>query len=554
MQRAGLQEIVGLLAIGLTAAVVVRGHFVMPHPDFLEFVDTGRDFLSGRLPATLKRAPVYPVVVTLLGRLLPLEAAPRVAAEWLNVLLLPLNGLLLWTLARRWAGAAAARWAAAWYLLLPLGLYCTSHAIVEPLLSTAILLTVLSVDFERWGWAYAAAALAAITRYDAAGLLPGVFLADCIVRRRAGRAALAAAVAAAPLAGWLLLTALTWSARSGDHYLVQIAERPGFDLVWAVRVMLDAAFDPPRLVLPSGLQWFNDAAPISAPLGLALLAAAGVAHTLSTRRPAASAAIVAAGAYTLVHALFPFRELRFGYPPVALLLAFAAVGAAWCAERLAGLRLPQRWQTAVCMALLAVLGCALWGEADTFAVRTGRRLPWSVALTFVLMIGLIVLWSAPYLVGRRRLAPLVLLLAVLLLASVQVRAAIPLLGWGRDLQNQVEAARWVRQHAEAGAGVLSASPGLLRLYAPDTPRERFVAFADIRATGWSDILAECRSRRIGYIIWHDDLGREHGGYYAQKWRLERFDPLADAEHAPGVVVERRLAEHPNLVIVRVQPA
>ena len=101
---------------------------------------------------------------------------------------------------------------------------------------------------------------------------------------------------------------------------------------------------------------------------------------------------------------------------------------------------------------------------------------------------------------------------------------------------------------------LSASPGLLRLYAPDAPRERFVAFADIRATGWSDILAECRSRRIGYIIWHDDLGREHGGYYAQKWRLERFDPLADAEHAPGVVVERRLAEHPNLVIVRVQPA
>ncbi|MCG3127854.1 MAG: hypothetical protein CHACPFDD_02726 [Phycisphaerae bacterium] len=552
-QRAQVHEIAGLLVVGLTAALVVRGHFVMPHPDFLEFADTGRELLAGHLPATLKRGPVYPLIVALLGRLLPVEAAPRVAAEWLSVLLLPLNGLLLWTLARRWADASAARWAAAWYLLLPLGLYCTSHAIVEPLLSALMLLTIVTVELGHWRWAYAAAALAAVTRYDAAGLLPGLFIADCLSRRSTVRAALATAAAALPLAAWLLLTALTWSTRSGDHYLLQIAERPGFAPAWAGHVVLQAAFDAPRFVLPSALQFLNDLSPACVQIGLALLAVVGAAAALAARRPAAWVALLAAAAYTLVHAAFPFRELRFGYPPVAILLAFAAVGVTRAAQVLSRPGLPQHWRTAAWAALLTLLACALWSEADTFAVRTGRRLPWSVTLTFLLMIGLVVLWAAPHLPVRRRLAQLSLLLAVLLLASVQVRAAIPLLGWGRDLQNQVEAARWIRDHAEPGAGVLSASPGLLRLYAPETPGAQFVAFADIRATEWDDVLAECRARHIAYIIWHDDLGREHGRYYAQKWRLERFDGLADAEHLPGVVLERRLAKHPNLVIVRILP-
>ena len=44
-----------------------------------------------------------------------------------------------------------------------------------------------------------------------------------------------------------------------------------------------------------------------------------------------------------------------------------------------------------------------------------------------------------------------------------------------------------------------------------------------------------------------------GGYYANRMGLARFDLLAHPENVPGVQVERRFANFPNLVVLRVVP-
>ncbi|MCH7780428.1 MAG: hypothetical protein IH848_06240, partial [Acidobacteria bacterium] len=80
----GQAAILAIVALGLMIGVICRGHFIMPHPDFFEMVDSGRAIIDGRLPPTLKRAPVFSTLVAAAGALLPFEAPERVAAEWIN--------------------------------------------------------------------------------------------------------------------------------------------------------------------------------------------------------------------------------------------------------------------------------------------------------------------------------------------------------------------------------------------------------------------------------------------------------------------------------------
>lgn len=105
-------DLLAVCGLALVVALTTRGHFVNPHPDFYEFVDSGHALLSGQLPPTTKRALVYGLVVVAVSKLLPLEAPERIAAEWINIVLLPACALLIYLIARRWVGGTA-RWAAA---------------------------------------------------------------------------------------------------------------------------------------------------------------------------------------------------------------------------------------------------------------------------------------------------------------------------------------------------------------------------------------------------------------------------------------------------------
>ncbi len=112
----------------------------------------------------------------------------------------------------------------------------------------------------------------------------------------------------------------------------------------------------------------------------------------------------------------------------------------------------------------------------------------------------------------------------------------------------------MREHLPRDTRVLCPSSGLMKLYAGREPANRFVAFADIEAESWPDILDECRRKNIEYIIWHDQLFERLGGYYADKYRTARFDILKDPADAGGVIIEHRYANYPNLLILRIDTA
>jgi len=561
--RRGRCELAVVLALGLALGLACRGHFVKPHGDFYEFREVGRALLRGELPPTFKRAPVYPLLVASLGSVVQVVAETerppdQWAAELLNALLLPLGAGLCWLLARGWAGRQAG-WVAWWWVLLPVGLYCTAHTLAEPTLVAAVLATlVLTQRGSRW--AYLLAAVATMTRYDAAGLLLGVAAADLLRGGRWPRVLARAALAAAPLLAWLTLTAWTWEQRSADHYLRQIAQARSVDLRWPVKVSARMVFDRDAPALPV---WAAELEPwLAGGMAAALWAATatGAAWLLVRRRSETAAVGALLLGYWAVHAVFPFRAgfERFGYPPAAVLLPLAGVGAGLLGARAV------RWKLGLSAAPLSVAGGAvgmLWAGAETERLwamwRLGRfadsPLP-TIALTGTVAAWLVISWGW-WRVRPRAIAGLLaatMLAGMLGLAAMQTRLAWQRIGGGDERINDVLAACWIRDHTRPDEGVLCDAPGLLRLYVPDRDPRLIVGLGQIAAENWPEILDECRARQVRYIIWHDQVFAEQGAYYIAKWRLERFALLSQPEQVPGVEVAAHFGGRTSLWILRIK--
>lgn len=550
------RDLLPLIVLAGLLALACRGHFVKPHGDFYEFRETGHALLCGELPRTFKRAPVFPVLVaatgTLLGTLVTTETPPdQLAAGWINAALLPCNVVLCYLIGRRWFGAGA-RWIALWVALLPTGLYCTAHALVEPLLLSTVLLTIWLAQ-RRSRWAYVVAAVACLTRYDAAGVLVGVAVADGLHCGRWWRVVARALLSLAPLLLWLVLTAVTWETRSEDHYLRQIAESWRFDVAWPLAATLRCVFGPETLSLPVWVAEWEPWLRVGAYYGIAVAALLGAAIVLGRGDPGAFAASGLFVGYVLVHAAFPFRFFRFGYPLAPLVLLAAGAGAHFLATRTSE-TVRSRGVRGLLVILAALpLLILTYGEASRLTALLTLRRQWITGLPLFALAGVSLVWvtgwrARPSIAGR-----LLIYLALCLLTLVQMRVALPLLGDGAERISDVKAARWVRANTLPGESVLSDAPGLLRLYAGDRPRGRFVGLGEVAAQNWPEILAECRARGIRYIIWHDEVFSEQGAYYIRKWRLERFAVLSNPAEVPGVAIAAHYEGHPTLWILRLLP-
>lgn len=547
-----------LAAAGLGLAVC--GHYDKPHGDFFEFCDAGHALLAGRLPETLKRAPVYPVLIALAGdaldKLSPLLALPRpadqLAAEWLNALLLPVNVWLLIRLGRASCGPAAAVWAIC-FALLPIGLYCTANTLVEPLLTCETLITLLLVE-RGSSAAWIAASLASVTRYDAAGLLVGLAIfGHFSPDTRRWRCA----AAFAPLLVWLTLTALTWESRAGDHYLRQMLE-PGRQPGSIIAALPELLLDPTAVRLPVWL------AEVRGPLWIGLQATiAGLVlvggFRLLRENSAARVAIVFAAGYLVVHELFPFQLPRFGYPLIPLLLVVAGAGFHVLRAELPKSRLSTggRIPTGAILLFLLVIACAPPAFFDLLSLLRVRP-TWSRSLPLIAVCGATLAGFIASAAGRRAVATrwtisVVAGALLVTLALSQSLTALPLLGDGNEMRGLVQASRWIASELPSDARVLSGATGLLRLYCGREPAGRFIGFERVQATTLPAIVAECRAQDVQYLLWHDEMLAEQGGYYIEKWALRRFARLSSEEPSPGLQLLREFADPPHVRLFQIMP-
>lgn len=527
-------DLAAVLLISCATALALRGHFIKPHIDFFDFYEAANAFQHGHLAPTLKRAPIYPAILAvgswITDALVDTVRPPmQVFAEWLNAALLPVNAVLVWMLGRRWLRALEgderiAAIAAIWFCCLPWGMYCTAHLLLEPLLVTVVLATVVLAGSARLWCAYFVASLAIMVRYDVAGLVVGLLIADILARRGVLRCIRFAIAAFAPLVAWLALTAFSWRAGDADHYVSQIGSHATFDPLWACRVVLDVLFNPSRLNLPT---WIDvDESLVRGAIRGAILVAfivgtAALARSRGVSRGAFSAGTCAAG-YLAVHSVFPFQWERFGYPLSPLLLVVAVCGLQVIASWI-GRSVSAHAQVCVCGAaglFSAVPLIGAYSALPEWGISASWKLILVGALVASLVSALVAIITRPRSVGVAIAAGFTLSVCI-----AHTRDGVAMLGSGDEARHIVELAQWIAHNTTSTDIVVSPVDSVLRLYSDD-PGGRFVPYSAIRANEWPEILEEFRSRDVRYLAWYDGVYSEHSQrLYRDNWRLERFSAL-----------------------------
>lgn len=545
--------VVGLA--GFLFSVLWCGHFAKPFYDFYEFHETGESLLRFELPATFKRGPLFSIAVALVGRMLGWagvggDLPSWIGAQYFNAVALGANAALTCLILTRWR-VAGARWWALAQSVLPWGVYCAAQGIVEPALITSVLAT-LAVAQRGGSAAFMLAAIASLTRYDVAGLLLGVAVGRGFGGGSWRRAGLFGLAATAPLGVWLFLTLTTYSTRGQEHYISQMLERPTFDLAWSLKSALRTLADGQAMPLPPIVEGLG--IPVVGCVWALLVCGAifGIVRAVQRKDAAAIPAAVTLVGYVTVHALFGFQFDRFGLPAGILLLLIACYGMNdFCG--LIAHHLRSRGTRRAIVVFTAIVSLAL-------VASEAATIPWQITsptqiitLLTVFVVSLVAV-SGMSDTFRSSRGWIVLSGACLTVvySHLQLRVLVPLMVGGHDWANVVSAARWIRDNGETNAGVLSSEAGLYRLLMPAVPRDRFVGFEEIHAVDWGGVLAEARQRKIGYIVWHAGNLELHGRYYFERWRLDRFEMLKDAQVVAGVEVVRELPGEFPLVILQVQ--
>jgi hypothetical protein len=191
-------------------------------------------------------------------------------AGWLlNAILHPFTVVLLWLVGKRIIGRSAV-WFAVIASINPWTIYSLTEPILETPLLFFLLLTVYLI-FRRSRWAYLAASVTTMVRYEGAALILGAFVGD-IIHRKDRRDVIGAfvysALASLPLVIWLILTFVTWHG-GGSHYfnvlfskeyakgfVEPVSSRTG--LLLHVQLLWQVAFQPLFVPYPGASNEFVD--------------------------------------------------------------------------------------------------------------------------------------------------------------------------------------------------------------------------------------------------------------------------------------------------------
>ncbi len=298
--------------------------FVLPNNDYHSFERTARSFAFFELPTSFKRMPILPALMAVAAPAIPgPHPYLHAALGWNQVFsIATLVGLFL--IGRRTLGRGA---------LLPPLLFATTtqfHAnglqpLVEPSLGCFVVWAFV-MQGRGHSLQYVFAAAAALSRYEAAMLIPVLFLAEWSAGRRFGPPFAKAALATLPLLVWTALGAMGGSGGASYYDLMEgmgFQPAPGF--------FLRSLKEPFAGWYTSQWIWLVPfAGVVLLPFGVGI--AAGVREQ---RRLALSMLGFGLVCVTVI-VVFGINKARYVYPTEWIWLLFWAWGALRLAARVAG--------------------------------------------------------------------------------------------------------------------------------------------------------------------------------------------------------------------------
>ena len=538
--------IAALLSFGVYQSVLYFGHKLIPNPDFVCFAQLGHELLSFKLPSSFMRAPVLGLLQAALSHIVGGQR-PDLTAGWLlNAIFHPFNLVLLYLVGKRIVGKSAL-WIAIIAILNPWVIYMLTEPVVE---TTLLFFTLLTFYFilKRSKWSYVFASIATMVRYEGAALIMAAFVMDMIhstSRRQRIHALLYSALAALPLALWMLGTVLTWKAQTGHYFDVftkqyaeaftqPVEQRTG--LVLHSKLLWEVGFRPLLLSTAAVKAMFMfsrlTAAELSSMRTLfgasqiitAASFAFGSIYGLCKRRWEILFLLLFLVPYFLLHARYPYPFQRFHINIfwIVLLICLFGLQSIWPARRTSlwvGGRLLDRNGRApkglvvVLQVLIAVISAVWLVSLVLYLPKIASISPRSVWLPFVAMILAGLIFAGRLYVHKLRnlLRELSILALVCLIIVSNQFSLVRVVGDGQTEKEFKDLADWYIANARAGEkmGVYMAT--VVKIFAPKFAQD-IVALP--KADSPEEFVKACFDQNITYVVWATREGarEDHTGY------------------------------------------
>jgi hypothetical protein len=508
-----------LFAFGVYHSILYFGHTAVPISDFPDFFRVGKEILSLHMPSTFKLAPVVGILQNLLV-FVSWGSPPELTAGWLlNAILHPFSVVLLWLVGKRIIGRSAV-WFAVIASINPWAVYY----LTEPILETPLLFFVpltLYLIFRRSRWAYLAASVTTMVRYEGAALILGAFVADIIHRkdrRDVIRASVYLVLASLPLAIWLILTAVTWKG-GGSHYFNVFFSKEyakGFvepvsnmtGIFLHMRLLWQVAFLPLFTPYPGAsaefVDMFSKLAILTCIAGLILACVFAVIR----RHWEILMLLLFFVPYFLLHAYYPYPLTRFHTT-----IFWIAILISWYGLQSIGGFLAQKarlpWQATLVLKIGVTIAAGLWcadlirsfGKAASMS-PTSASMPYVAMLVVGIIIASRALLEHPIQISRHLCAAAMMCLVI---ASNQFILA-QYLGDGKREIEFKQLGEWFAANGKPDEK--------LAVYQNDTQlfagknAPNVVGFPG--ANSPDELVEKLRQQGITYVVWATREGYSHG--------------------------------------------
>jgi hypothetical protein len=531
------------LCAGLLAYWALQYHpFVLPTNDYPSFERTARSLAALELPASFQRMPVYPGLMAAVAPLVPERHPYLHAALGLNLAFAIWTVALVFRLASRAFGRGA--------LLPALLLACTTQLhgmalqpLVEPSLGFFVVLAFALFE-ERSPWQYAAAWAAALSRYEAALLIPVLLVANLASEGRPFRHLALAALASTGVLGW---AALGWLHGSGGATYLDLMQGMGFR---PAPDFFERSFKEPFR------GWYREPGEGLAVFLLAVGAplAIGIGAGVREFRRLALALLAFFALSVGLIVVFGINKARYVYPSAWIPIFFFSLGAL----RLQGIgaRLLARAPAPLAAATAVLAGGLALFSARRFALRIAA-LPaaqpaWLDLAFAVFCLALLVGLLASLAPRRGRLAFAASGLALLALLVPQIGGGLHAKrkeffkiyynNWSSWL-----AGEWLEKHLAAGELAVAVSPSHV-VHGTALAENRVLGYSGMRAETTEDLAREMRDRHVRYAVytWRKTPDTPSDEYYRKKMKAYLGEAFRGGAPVPGFEHVATLALPPEL--------
>ncbi len=523
-----------LLAFGIYHSIIYWGHQVVPHFDFECFALQGREILSFKMPTDYKRVPLVGILQVLLGHIADGES-PDFHGGWLlNSIVHPLTAVLLWLAGRKVIGRAAVLFSII-AIINPFGLQSLTESIAETTLLFFIWATFYLI-FIRSKWAYLAASLTTMVRYEGAALILCAFVMDVIDskdRRQRITAFVYAALASVPLALWMLVTALNWQALGPTHYLNMFTKEYTSQLKESVKeisgfvnnanILWEVGFY--YLLIPFTKTESSLATAIFNANKILVLVSFlfGSVYGLYKRQWKILILLLFFLPYFWIHAKYPYPMPRYYATIVAIVMLVCIYGLCnfW---KLVKDKFPER--AIIILQVIALITACIWAFVIFTAMlkitnmsKAGASLPYiAISTAFLTLI------VGRFAYKRKRLTDFVILALMILMTTSNQFGVADVVGNGeRDIEFKY-LLDWYKDNAKKGEKLVTTVPSILQIMAPQY-KDCFIHTNTFDANNPNDFAIECYKKNIIYVAWDSRMGLAPKVPYYKYWKMANIAPL-----------------------------